>query len=138
MRIHWVKNGTKDVDVILTTYFIVSASAEEKKMFRVTPMHYVIFDEAHMLKNMTTQRYTNLFRIRAERRLLLTGTPLQNNLLELMSLLCFVMPTLLGSKAEDIKNLFQKNASYLIIVRCLNVILSQIYYCRKVQRIWEM
>jgi hypothetical protein len=32
-------------------------------MFRVTPMHYVIFDEAHMLKNMNTQRYENLIRI---------------------------------------------------------------------------
>lgn len=32
-------------------------------MFRVTKMHYVVFDEAHMLKNMNTQRYEQLIRI---------------------------------------------------------------------------
>lgn len=38
-------------------------SPEERKMFRVTRIHYVIFDEAHMLKNMNTQRYENLIKI---------------------------------------------------------------------------
>lgn len=80
-------------------------------MFRVTQMHYVIFDEAHMLKNMTTQRYGNLYTIKSERRLLLTGTPLQNNLLELISLLCFVMPSLFAAKSDDIKTLFRQNVS---------------------------
>jgi SWI/SNF-related matrix-associated actin-dependent regulator 1 of chromatin subfamily A len=61
-----------------------------------------------MLKNMQTARYTTLLRINAERRILLTGTPLQNNLLELMSLLCFVMPSLFHGKTEDIKALFAK------------------------------
>ncbi|XP_058445908.1 SWI/SNF-related matrix-associated actin-dependent regulator of chromatin subfamily A containing DEAD/H box 1 homolog [Malaya genurostris] len=107
IRIDWAKNGISDVDVVLTTYHMMGASGEEKKMWRVTPFQYVIFDEAHMLKNMTTQRYENLLRIQAARRILLTGTPLQNNLLELMSLLCFVMPKLFGGKVEDIKTLFQ-------------------------------
>ena len=35
--------------------------------------HYVIFDEAHMLKNMATSRYENLMRVQASRKLLLTG-----------------------------------------------------------------
>ncbi|XP_055594161.1 SWI/SNF-related matrix-associated actin-dependent regulator of chromatin subfamily A containing DEAD/H box 1 homolog [Uranotaenia lowii] len=109
IRIDWAKNGIDDVDVVLTTYHMMGASGEEKKMWRVTPFQYVIFDEAHMLKNMTTQRYENLLRIRAERRILLTGTPLQNNLLELMSLLCFVMPKLFGGKVEDVKALFKAN-----------------------------
>jgi SWI/SNF-related matrix-associated actin-dependent regulator of chromatin subfamily A containing DEAD/H box 1 len=87
---------------------MIAASGEEKKMFRVTPFQYVVFDEAHMLKNMLTQRYAALIRIGAERRILLTGTPLQNNLLELMSLLCFVMPSIFASKTEDIKSLFQQ------------------------------
>lgn len=64
MRINWVKGGLNNVDVILTTYTMVSSSPEERKMFRVTQMHYVIFDEAHMLKNMNTQRYDNLIRIK--------------------------------------------------------------------------
>lgn len=103
-------------------------SPEERKMFRVTRIHYVIFDEAHMLKNMNTQRYENLIKInviiqstvfkefyrshffQAKHRILLTGTPLQNNLLELMSLLIFVMPKIFAEKVDDLKSLFQKNA----------------------------
>lgn len=63
-----------------------------------------------MLKNMTTQRYEYLDKINSERRILLTGTPLQNNLLELMSLLCFVMPSLFAKRQEDIRNLFSRNS----------------------------
>lgn len=108
MRIRWAKEGFDNVDIILTTYHVVSSSKEDKKMFRTTPFHYCIFDEAHMLKNMTTQRYTALLTINAPRRILLTGTPLQNNLLELMSLLCFVMPKLFQNKTDDLKVLFSK------------------------------
>lgn len=111
MRIRYAKSSFAGIDVLLTTYHTVGSSPEERKMFRVSKLQYVIFDEAHMLKNMTTIRYTNLFRINAERRLLLTGTPLQNNLLELMSLLCFVMPSMFSGNTDDIKALFQKNVS---------------------------
>ncbi|VEN43099.1 unnamed protein product [Callosobruchus maculatus] len=109
-RVDLVKGMLADFDVILTTYTMVGNSPEERKMFRVTRIHYVIFDEAHMLKNMNTQRYENLIRINAKHRILLTGTPLQNNLLELMSLLIFVMPKIFAEKADDIKSLFQKNS----------------------------
>ncbi|XP_063700083.1 SWI/SNF-related matrix-associated actin-dependent regulator of chromatin subfamily A containing DEAD/H box 1 homolog [Culicoides brevitarsis] len=109
MRIQIAKQGM-DEDIMLTTYHMIGASNEEKKMFRVTKFHYVVFDEAHMLKNMLSQRYILLQRIDAANRILLTGTPLQNNLLELMSLLCFVMPSMFAGKAEDIKALFQNKA----------------------------
>jgi len=110
MRIQWAKEGFDDTDVILTTYHVIGSSNEDKKMFRVSNFHYIIFDEAHMLKNMMTQRYNTLLRINAQRRILLTGTPLQNSLLELMSLLCFVTPKLFENKTEDIKALFSKKA----------------------------
>lgn len=109
MRMHYARGGLKDIDVLLTTYHTVGSSPEDRKMFRVSKIHYVVFDEAHMLKNMMSQRYTNLISINATRRLLLTGTPLQNNLLELMSLLCFVMPSMFARNTEDITALFQKN-----------------------------
>uniref|UniRef100_A0A2A4IW79 Uncharacterized protein n=1 Tax=Heliothis virescens TaxID=7102 RepID=A0A2A4IW79_HELVI len=109
LRIHYSR-GLDDIDVVLTTYTMVNSCPEERKMFRITPMHYVIYDEAHMLKNMSTQRYDNLLKIKSKHRLLLTGTPLQNNLLELMSLLCFVMPHMFSGKTEDLKSLFQKNS----------------------------
>ncbi|XP_068633292.1 SWI/SNF-related matrix-associated actin-dependent regulator of chromatin subfamily A containing DEAD/H box 1 homolog [Battus philenor] len=109
LRVEYAR-GLDEIDVVLTTYTMVSSCPEERKMFRITPMHYVIYDEAHMLKNMSTQRYDNLLKIKSKHRLLLTGTPLQNNLLELMSLLCFVMPHMFSGKTDDLKSLFQKNA----------------------------
>jgi SWI/SNF-related matrix-associated actin-dependent regulator 1 of chromatin subfamily A len=47
----------------------VSSSPEERKMFRVLHMQYVVLDEAHMLKNMATQRYDNLARINVSKRI---------------------------------------------------------------------
>lgn len=108
LRYSFNKGGLEGVDVILTTYNTVASLPEERKMFRTIKIDYVVFDEAHMLKNMTTQRYEYLAKINADRRLLLTGTPLQNNLMELMSLLCFVMPKLFSASIEDLKTLFQK------------------------------
>ena len=45
-------------------------------------------------------------KIRGRRKLLLTGTPLQNNLVELMSLLIFVMPGMFAKKKEQLKKMF--------------------------------
>lgn len=93
-------------DVIITTYNITSGNGEDRSLFKKLPFHYVIFDEAHMLKNMGSQRYGNLMKISAKRKILLTGTPLQNNLVELMSLLTFVMPNMFGKKADQIRLMF--------------------------------
>lgn len=109
MRFGWRNGDLDDVDVLLTTYNLVSSTPEERRLFRVMPINYVVFDEAHMLKNMGTIRYENLVRINAKHRILLTGTPLQNNLLELMSLLIFVMPSLFAGKQADLKSLFSRN-----------------------------
>ena len=45
--------------------------------------------------------------VKAQRRLLLTGTPLQNNLVELMSLLAFVMPSMFSGKTEHLIKIFK-------------------------------
>ena len=84
----------EDTHVILTTYNMVYSSQEDRVMFKRIQFHTVVLDEAHMLKNMNSIRYENLMKVSAEYRLLLTGTPLQNNLVELMSILVFVMPTM--------------------------------------------
>ncbi|KYN07495.1 PREDICTED: SWI/SNF-related matrix-associated actin-dependent regulator of chromatin subfamily A containing DEAD/H box 1 homolog [Cyphomyrmex costatus] len=113
MRIGWRNGDLDDVDILLTTYNLICSTPEERRLFRVMPLNYVVFDEAHMLKNMSSVRYENLVRINANRRILLTGTPLQNNLLELMSLLIFVMPSLFAGKQADLKSLFSKNPKAL-------------------------
>merc|ERR1719312_2024919 len=93
-------------DVILTTYNMVISSAEDRVLFKKMQFCYIVFDEAHMLKNMASQRYEQLMKIRGRRKLLLTGTPLQNNLVELMSLLIFVMPGMFAKRKEQLRKMF--------------------------------
>ena len=72
--------------------------------------HYIqvcVYDEGHLLKNVYSQRYTQLVRIPAKFRLLLTGTPLQNNLRELASLLSFILPDVFQERHEDLEVIFK-------------------------------
>jgi SWI/SNF-related matrix-associated actin-dependent regulator 1 of chromatin subfamily A len=101
------KEDVKAVDILLTTYNLVNSTKDDKGFFRKLSVQYIVYDEAHMLKNMATQRYGSLMKIDAKHRILLTGTPLQNNLIELMSLLIFVMPEIFADKQNDLKVLFK-------------------------------
>ncbi|GAA5906550.1 hypothetical protein JCM8208_000477 [Rhodotorula glutinis] len=76
-------------NVCITSYQLVLA---DQHIFRRKPWHYLILDEAHHIKNFRSQRWQTLLGFNARHRLLLTGTPLQNNLMELWSLLYFLMP----------------------------------------------
>lgn len=102
---YFVARNPNEIDVILTTYN-VAQNPEDRKLFKRLPFEYLIFDEAHMLKNMKSGRYQSLIKIRSRRRILLTGTPVQNNLVELMSLLVFTMPRMLMSKMTHVEALF--------------------------------
>lgn len=106
LRFAMNRGDFEDVDVIITTYQLAYNTPEERKLFRTLRIKYVIFDEGHMLKNMNSQRYEHLVRINSNNRILLTGTPLQNNLLELMSLIMFIMPKMFSNRVEDVKSLF--------------------------------
>lgn len=102
---YYVTRNPNEVDVVLTTYN-VAQTPEDRKLFKKLNFHYLIFDEAHMLKNMKSSRYQSLIKIRSKRRVLLTGTPLQNNLVELMSLLVFTMPRMFMPKITHVETLF--------------------------------
>ncbi len=69
-------------------------------MFRRKKWRYLILDEAHMIKNWKSQRWQTLLRFNSKRRLLITGTPLQNDLMELWSLMHFLMPHVFASHAQ--------------------------------------
>lgn len=60
----------------------------------------MILDEAHQIKNFESKRWQTLLGFQSKRRLLLTGTPLQNNLMELWSLMHFLMPQIFQSHAQ--------------------------------------
>ncbi|KAM4745184.1 SWI/SNF-related matrix-associated actin-dependent regulator of chromatin subfamily A containing DEAD/H box 1A [Anableps anableps] len=103
---HDILNGELQFNVIVTTYNLAIGNDSDRSLFRKLPLKYAVFDEGHMLKNMNTLRYRHLMSINAEHRILLTGTPLQNNLLELMSLLNFIMPTMFSSSTMQLSKMF--------------------------------
>lgn len=76
--------------VCITSYQLV---LQDQVTFKRRNWHYLILDEAHNIKNFRSQRWQTLLNFKAEARLLITGTPLQNNLVELWSLLYFLMPS---------------------------------------------
>jgi DNA repair and recombination protein RAD54 and RAD54-like protein len=64
----------------------------------------LVCDEGHRLKNGESQTFTTLTQLRVQRRVILSGTPIQNDLSEYFSLLNFANPNYLGTKAEFRKN----------------------------------
>uniref|UniRef100_A0A0R3RQJ2 SWI/SNF-related matrix-associated actin-dependent regulator of chromatin subfamily A containing DEAD/H box 1 homolog n=1 Tax=Elaeophora elaphi TaxID=1147741 RepID=A0A0R3RQJ2_9BILA len=98
----------KNIDVLLTTYNMVGSKTEDRKFFKRFRINYVIYDEGHLLKNCNTDRYRNLMKIHGERKILITGTPLQNNLVELISLMYFTMTKLFTRYCDDIGQLLQQ------------------------------
>ncbi|KAI9777539.1 MAG: swr1 complex component [Geoglossum umbratile] len=76
--------------VCITSYQLV---LQDNQTFKRRNWHYMILDEAHNIKNFRSQRWQTLLTFKTRARLLLTGTPLQNNLTELWSLLFFLMPS---------------------------------------------
>lgn len=83
-------NNEESWNVCITSYQLV---IQDQVAFRRKKWRYMILDEAHNIKNFRSQRWQALLNFSSERRLLLTGTPLQNNLVELWSLLYFLMPS---------------------------------------------
>ncbi|RYP24093.1 hypothetical protein DL767_008669 [Monosporascus sp. MG133] len=77
-------------NVCITSYQIV---LQDQQVFKRRRWHYMILDEAHNIKNFKSKRWQTLLTFNTQARLLLTGTPLQNNLTELWSLLFFLMPS---------------------------------------------
>ncbi|PHH66736.1 hypothetical protein CDD81_5868 [Ophiocordyceps australis] len=77
-------------NVCITSYQLV---LQDQQVFKRRRWHYMILDEAHNIKNFKSQRWQTLLGFNTHSRLLLTGTPLQNNLTELWSLLFFLMPS---------------------------------------------
>ncbi|GAO52392.1 hypothetical protein G7K_6470-t1 [Saitoella complicata NRRL Y-17804] len=83
----WYKKDS--FHVCITSYQLV---IQDQQPFKRKKWQYMVLDEAHNIKNFRSQRWQTLLNFNTERRLLLTGTPLQNNLMELWSLLYFLMP----------------------------------------------
>lgn len=83
----------EESDIIFTTYPLLM---RDKDILLSHQYHLLILDEAQVIKNCKTQAYQVVQQLRANHRLCLTGTPMENHLGELWSLFNFLLPGLLG------------------------------------------
>ncbi|KAG8498721.1 hypothetical protein CXB51_005049 [Gossypium anomalum] len=89
---------------------------DDRKILKRWKWSCVLMDEAHALKDKNSYRWKNLMSVarNAKQRLMLTGTPLQNDLHELWSLLEFMMPDLFVTEDVDLKKLLNAEDRELI------------------------
>ncbi|KAI4096623.1 MAG: hypothetical protein LQ339_006919 [Xanthoria mediterranea] len=104
-----IEQNLENINVIVTTYTIAKTKDDCKFLCRL-PLQVCVYDEGHQLKNRKSKVYEQLTRFKCSFRLLLTGTPLQNNLSELVSLLAFVMPQIFSEHSEDLDVIFSHKA----------------------------
>ncbi|MDA8263155.1 MAG: DEAD/DEAH box helicase [Actinomycetota bacterium] len=90
-------------DLAVTTYTVLRLDEEE---FAGLAWDCVVFDEAQFVKNHQSKGYRSARRLSAKAKFALTGTPLENNLMELWSILSLVAPGLLGS-ARIFREMYQ-------------------------------
>ncbi|KAI9842493.1 MAG: hypothetical protein M1837_007086 [Sclerophora amabilis] len=87
-------------DVVVTTYD--TFKAEENWFRRSFVWRYIVLDEGHMIKNEETDLSKALQGLSSEYRLMLTGTPIQNNLNELWALLHWLYPEVFTQKTKEL------------------------------------
>ncbi|KAI5250092.1 SWI/SNF chromatin remodeling complex component [Aureobasidium subglaciale] len=98
--------GSKDFPVVCTSYEICM---NDRKFLANFGWKFIIIDEGHRIKNLNCRLIRELQSYQSANRLLITGTPLQNNLTELWSLLHFLMPTIFD-KLESFESWFDFSA----------------------------
>ena len=104
-------------NVVIAPYSVVHT---DQFSFKRRKWHYMVLDEAHNIKNWQSQKWQTLLTFNSQCRLLLTGTPLQNNISELWSLLFFLTPRdkLTGLPAfaglDEFKEWFKKPVNQIL------------------------
>lgn len=83
-----------DYDIVLTTYGIVVRDIEKMQQMQ---FDYIVLDESQAIKNVTSKRYKAVSLLKGKHKLVLTGTPVENNTLELYAQMNFLNPGMLGS-----------------------------------------
>jgi DNA helicase INO80 len=96
-RKHITYTKESEFHVLVTSYQLVVLDSQ---YFQKVKWQYMILDEAQAIKSSGSSRWKSLLGFHCRNRLLLTGTPIQNNMQELWALLHFIMPTLFDSHDE--------------------------------------
>jgi len=84
-------------NLIITSYDIVRNDVE---FFGSIKWNYLVLDEGHIIKNTKTKTAMAIRQLVASHRIILTGTPIQNGVIELWALFDFLMPGYLGSEKQ--------------------------------------
>jgi len=87
--------GIVDADIVITSYPLVTRDFE---IFRKQQWHVIVLDEAQYIKNPKAIVAQNVCKLKSAHRLCLSGTPMENHLGELWSLMRFLMPGFLGDE----------------------------------------
>lgn len=85
----------EDYDIIITSYGIIRSDLEQLLQFQ---WHYVILDESQSIKNPDALTTKAVQLLKSKNRLILSGTPVQNNTYDLYSQFNFINPGLLGNR----------------------------------------
>lgn len=96
-RKHITYRKESEFHILVTSYQLV---VQDTAYFQKMKWQYMILDEAQAIKSSQSSRWKNLLGFHCRNRLLLTGTPIQNNMQELWALLHFIMPSLFDSHDE--------------------------------------
>ena len=100
-----ILNNIKKYDALITTY---GALKNDEKEYEKLQFDYCIIDEGQNIKNPTSKTTLSVKKINSKCNFALTGTPIENNLMELWSIFDFVMPGFLFTK-ERFKGKFIQN-----------------------------
>ena len=116
-------------DVLICSYGLLVSEADLLSSFE---WNVVVLDEAQAIKNSQSQRAETAHRLNARYRIAATGTPLENNLMELWSLMEFLNPGYLGaqssflSRFKDATGKLHKLVSPFILRRLKNDVLDEL------------
>ncbi len=131
-------SNLKSHDLIITSYGILK---NDLALFAMQKFDYVILDEAHSIKNPLSVNARSVNALCASHKLAISGTPIQNNLMELWSLFNFLSPGYLGSydsfkenfvlriegeKDEATKNALKRMVDPFLLKRSKDIISSEL------------
>ena len=100
---HELFRDVPNSNLVITSYALIRRDAD---LYRDIEFDTVVLDEAQHIKNRQTQNAQAVKGIRARHRLVLTGTPLENSVLDLWSIFDFLMPGYLGA-AQDFRERYE-------------------------------
>jgi SNF2 family DNA or RNA helicase len=87
----------ENVDLVITTYNTVALDLVALKAFN---FNYIVLDESQAIKNPTSKRYKSVCMLQARNRLVVTGTPIENNTFDLYAQFNFLNPGFFGSQKD--------------------------------------